>query len=159
MSSIRRWEMRSFSKLKAAAAAATAVLFCSNVPTAHAQVAATWTTGTGNWSTENATSSGWSGTKPDGIGDTGTFDITGKSSATTVQDLTGSRTVGRLEITGGTTENASWQITLAAGKNLIMDQTGAGPAVLACTTTSSAANPALIINSSAGQIILNDDLL
>lgn len=130
------------------------------VSTAAHATDATWTTGTGLWSTENATSLGWSGSKPDAIGDTGTFDSTGKGSATTTQDLAGSRTVGKLEITGSA--NASWQITLASGKNIIMNQDGAGPgtAMLSNTqTNATAANPSLIINSSAGQIILNDDLL
>ncbi len=132
-------------------ALATAALVSSNQAFATDYTA----TGTGNWSDTTK----WTPTGlPDAVGDSAIYNITGKGSATTTQDA-GSRTVGRLEITGGTTENASWQVTLAAGKNLIMDQTGAGPAVITCTTTSNAANPALIINSGAGQIILNDDLL
>jgi autotransporter-associated beta strand protein len=125
---------------------------------------ADWAGGTGNWSTENvgsAGTAGWIGLLPDAIGDVGIYNTTGKSSATTNQDLTGNRTVGRLEVTGNA--NASWQVTLAAGKNLILNQDGAGPAtaVLSNTMTSPAgsSNPTLILNSSAGIITLNDDLL
>src|SRR5438046_2934989 len=140
--------------LAIAVVAVTASLFISTA--AHAVTNATWTSGTGTWSTENAASLGWSGSKPDGVGDTATYDTTGKGSATTTQDLTGTRTVGKIEITGSA--NASWQITLASGKNLVMNQDGGGPgtAILSNTqTNATAANPSLIINSGAGQIILN----
>src|SRR3982750_107836 len=113
---------------------------------------ANWSSGTGTWGTENAAAAGWIGLLPDAIGDAGVYDTTGKSSATTTQDLAGSRTVGRLEVTGNA--NASWQVTLASGKNLILNQDGTGPAtaILSNTMTSPAAssNPTLILNSNAG---------
>ena len=125
-----------------------------------AAVLATWAGSTGTWSTENAATAGWTGTLPDGIGDSGTYDTTGKSSATTTQDLNGSRTVGKLEVTGNA--NASWQVTLASGRNLILneDGAGAGTAVLSNSMTSTTTgNPALILNGGAGIIFLNDNLL
>jgi autotransporter-associated beta strand protein len=97
---------------------------------------------------------------PDAVGDTATFDTTGKSSATTTQDFTGNRTVGKLEVTGS--GNASWTISLASGKNLVMNQDGAGPlqAIISNTqTNATGGNPTLIISPNTGILILNDDLL
>src|SRR3954447_14792751 len=114
---------------RALAAAVLVGLSATSAPAA----TATWSSGTGNWSTENATTLGWTGLLPDAIGDAGVYDTTGKSSATTVQDLAGSRTVGRLEVTGNA--NASWQVRLASGKNLILNQDGAGPGVAMLSNT------------------------
>jgi fibronectin-binding autotransporter adhesin len=150
-----------------ALAVVTAGLFASTAARANdASWASGTVTSTGNWTTENFTPSGsaagWAGPLPDGIGDSGTYDTTGHASTTTTQNTAGSRTVGKLEVTGNT--NSSWQVTLASGKNLILNQDGAGPgtAVLSNTMTSapgSQSNPSLIINGSAGIITLNDDLL
>jgi fibronectin-binding autotransporter adhesin len=119
---------------------------------------ATWGTASGNWSAVSATA-GWTNAVPDAIGDTGTY--TAGSSVVTTQDLTGNRTVGKLEVTGA--GNASWSIALATGKNLILNQDGAGagnPAVLSNTMTNgTGGNPALIFTGGAGIITLNDDLL
>src|SRR5262249_23325350 len=69
------------------------------------------------------------------------------------------RTVGKIEITGPA--NSSWQITLASGKNLILNQDGggAGTAIISCATTGVNANPSILMNGGAGIITLNDDLL
>ncbi|CAN5653624.1 hypothetical protein BH24ACT15_BH24ACT15_31710 [soil metagenome] len=119
-----------------------------------------WTTGTGLWSTENVTSLGWAGALPDAIGDSGTYDTTGKGSATTTQDFAGARTVGRLEVTG--TGNSSWSVALNSTKDLTLNQDGAGPGTAVLSNTINAAtntNPALILTGGAGIITLNDDLL
>ncbi len=115
---------------------------------------------TAAWSTQNVTSpSGWIGALPDAIGDSANFDTTGKASTTTTQDSTSGRTVGKIEIIG--TGNDSWQITLASGKNLTLNQDGAGSgtAIISDAMTGGAGNSSILMNGSAGIITLNDDLL
>jgi len=139
--------------------AVAAGIACLFISTAAQATDAIWGTASGNWSTVSATN-GWTNAVPDAVGDTGTYDTTGHSSVTTTQDITGNRTVGKLEVKGSST--GSWTITLASGKNLVMDQDGAGPGVATLSNTQTvtgATSGGLIIGPNLGQIILNDDLL
>jgi fibronectin-binding autotransporter adhesin len=121
-----------------------------------------WTTGNGSWSTQNVATLGWAGSLPDAVGDSANWDDTSKASITTTQDLTGNRTVGKIEIAGNA--NASWQITLASGKGLTLNQDGAGSGTALISNVTNAAtgltgNPSILMNGGAGIITLNDDLL
>jgi fibronectin-binding autotransporter adhesin len=144
---------------KSIALAVVAVTASLLVSTAAQANDAFWTTGNGNWSTQNAASAGWAGSLPDAVGDSANWDTTGKASITTTQDLAGSRTVGKIEITGNA--NVSWQITLASGKNLVLNQDGAGSgtAIISDAMTAASANSSILMNGGAGIITLNDDLL
>lgn len=133
---------------------ATAPVFPS---LAHATVS-TWIIGSGsaNWST----AADWdTGIVPNAPGDTAQYNTGANagSSPTTTQDSTAGVTVGTLQSFG--TTDRSWIVaTATGGKNVNMNNNGAG-ATIACTIQNTNGANAAILLTGAGAINLQDNLL